>query len=92
MIVIRHYRLGQLVQPPRVIAPEWTFLGIHVRMQRIVSHNTICIQRHFLIFQSRSFRSAPEMLSVATTSADLLVYPILLYLVIVVLYPCDRTQ
>ncbi|CAF3055715.1 unnamed protein product [Rotaria sp. Silwood2] len=71
----------------------WTFFeyNLHLISELIVA--TISIQRHILIFQANVFHTRfKRFLLYYVPLALCFIYPIIFYIIIIFLYPCDGTQ
>jgi hypothetical protein len=92
-MVIHFNRLGRVSPATSAYCTWWTFLEYTLNGAGEMLMATISIQRHILIFQGNTFNvrlyrylfhHIPLLLCI--------IYPIILYLIIVVFYPCDGTQ
>jgi hypothetical protein len=92
-MVIHFYQLGRISPATPGYCTWWTFLEYTLNAAGEMLMATISIQRHIFIFR-------PQLLNIRLYRYLLhhlpllfcLVYPIILYLIIIVFYPCDGTQ
>jgi hypothetical protein len=92
-MVIHFNRLGRVSPATAGYCTWWTFFEYTFNGASEMLMATISIQRHILIFHTYMFNvrfyryllhHLPLLLCI--------IYPIILYLIIVVFYPCDDTQ
>jgi hypothetical protein len=90
---IHFYQLGYVIPATAAYCTWWTFFEYTLSAISEFLMATISIQRHMLVFNSHILRiqwkryllhDLPLLLCV--------VYPTILYLILVVFYPCDGTQ
>lgn len=92
-MVIHFYQLGQISPATSGYCTWWTFLEYTLNGANEFLMATISVQRHVLIFHSPSLNDRLKRWLVHHLPLCLcLLYPIILYLVLVVFYPCDGTQ
>ena len=92
-MVIHFYNLGRVSPATSGYCTWWTFLEYTLNGAGEFLMATISVQRHILIFQAhilntRLYRYLLHHLPLLLC----IIYPIVLYLIIVVFYPCDGTQ
>ncbi|CAF3270734.1 unnamed protein product [Rotaria sp. Silwood2] len=90
---IHYYYLGYVDPATPGYCTWWTYCeySLHLISELIVA--TMAIQRHALIFQANAFHSRLKLFALYYAPLALCIaYPIILYIGIIILYPCDGTQ
>ncbi|CAF1052241.1 unnamed protein product [Rotaria sordida] len=90
---ISFYYLGYVKPATNGYCIWWTFFeyNLHLISELLVA--TISIQRHILIFQANIFHNRFKRFMFYYIPLVLcFIYPIILYIIIIILYPCDGTQ
>jgi hypothetical protein len=92
-MVIHFYRLGRVSPATAGYCTWWTFLEYTLNGSGEMLMATISIQRHILIFQPHTLNSRlRRFLLHHLPLLFCIIYPIVLYLILVVFYPCDGIQ
>jgi hypothetical protein len=92
-MVIDFNRLGRVSPATPSYCTWWTFLEYTLNGAGEMLMATISIQRHILVFQGNLFNVRLYLyLFHHLPLLFCIIYPIILYLIIVVFYPCDGTQ
>ena len=92
-MVAHFYQLGRVSPATSGYCTWWTFLEYTLNGANEFLMATISVQRHVLIFHSQLLNDRlKRWLFHHLPLCVCLVYPVILYLIIVVFYPCDETQ
>jgi hypothetical protein len=92
-MVINFNRLGRISPATPAYCTWWTFLEYTLNVASEILMATISIQRHIFVFQANLFNvRLYRYLFHHIPLLFCIIYPIILYLIIVVFYPCDGTQ
>ncbi len=92
MVVYYNY-LGRISPATSGYCTWWTFLEYTLNVASEILMATISIQRHIFVFQANLFNvRLYRYLFHHIPLLFCIIYPIILYLIIVVFYPCDGTQ
>ncbi len=92
-MVIHFYHFGRVNPATAAYCIWWTFFEYTLSVSSEFLMATISIQRHMLIFNSHMLRIRKKRFLLHHLPLLLcVVYPTLLYLALVVIYPCDGTQ
>ena len=92
-MVVHFYRLGRISPATAGYCTWWTFLEYTLNGANEFLMATISVQRHVLIFRSQLLNDRLKRWLIHHLPLCVcLVYPVILYLILVVFYPCDGTQ
>jgi len=92
-MVINFNRLGRISPATPAYCTWWTFLEYTLNVASEMLMATISIQRHIFVFQANLFNvRLYRYLFHHIPLLFCIIYPTILYLIIVVFYPCDGTQ
>lgn len=90
---ISFYYLGYIYPATHAYCSWWTFFEYNLHLISELLMATISIQRHLLIFNSNMFHNRFKCLVFYYLPLALcIVYPIIFYIFIIFVYPCDGTQ
>jgi len=91
-MVIHFYYFGRVTPATAAYCTWWTFFEYTLSVSSEFLMATISVQRHILIFNSHLLRIQKKRFLIHHLPLLLcVVYPTLLYLALVVIYPCDGT-
>jgi hypothetical protein len=91
-MVIHFYHSGRVMPATAAYCTWWTFFEYTLSVSSEFLMATISVQRHILIFNSHLLRIQKKRFLLHHLPLILcVVYPTLLYLALVVIYPCDGT-
>ena len=92
-MLIHFYCIGHVSPATHIYCTWWTFFEYSVEVIGALLMCVISLQRHFLIFHDHLFRIAwKRFLLHHLRILICFIYPVTLYLVLIVFYPCDGTQ
>ena len=92
-MVIHFYHLGRIIPSSSAYCTWWTFLEYTLNAMGEFLMATISVQRHLLVFHAHLLNHRLKCLFVHDLPLVLcLLYPTVLYVIIVIFYPCDETH
>jgi len=90
---IKFYYFGYVIPATAKYCTWWTFFEYTLSLSSELVMAAISVQRHIVIFQGHLLRiRSNRFLLHYFPLVFCLIYPIIFYMIVIVLYPCDGTQ